>query len=402
MKKYLKLFFLFLFFSSNVLFSQWTLLNSPITSEKYLIDFHAADASNIYGIYMGSNSYYGGDGIIMTSNGGITWNKIGYGEGGFASNFYFLSISPVSAKTVYVGGWTESYTNVFYKTTDGGTTWNKLSFELTSVSPPTSIIHFFDEQNGLIIGGIRDSYLEIYTTTNGGSSWARVAQTSIPVLRTDEKSMQIQIWAGKGNSFWFLTSYGRMYRSTNKGNTWAVGEQKLSRTGRGNPMIAFQDETTGLFAGDYLYRTSNGGETWSTLNFLSDFIPNSICFIPGTTSTYVASSDDGGVIHKLGSAFTIDGGNNWILVDKLKRGKLAFASLTNGWTGVGNSIYKWAGTFSGAEDNDSSLPQCFELNQNYPNPFNPETVIRYQLPVAGYVTLKVFDVLGKEICGSCK
>jgi hypothetical protein len=37
------------------------------------------------------------------------------------------------------------------------------------------------------------------------------------------------------------------------------------------------------------------------------------------------------------------------------------------------------------------------LQQNYPNPFNPNTVISYQLPVSGNVTLKVFDILGNEL-----
>ena len=42
-------------------------------------------------------------------------------------------------------------------------------------------------------------------------------------------------------------------------------------------------------------------------------------------------------------------------------------------------------------------PQLFKLYQNYPNPFNPSTFIGYQLPASDFVTLKVYDVLGKEI-----
>lgn len=47
--------------------------------------------------------------------------------------------------------------------------------------------------------------------------------------------------------------------------------------------------------------------------------------------------------------------------------------------------------------NNNFAPNDFVLYQNYPNPFNPSTVISYRSPVIGFVTLKVYDVLGNEI-----
>ena len=47
--------------------------------------------------------------------------------------------------------------------------------------------------------------------------------------------------------------------------------------------------------------------------------------------------------------------------------------------------------------NTNNIPVNYSLNQNYPNPFNPSTKISYQIPKSGYVTLKVFNALGKEV-----
>ncbi|MEW5799779.1 MAG: T9SS type A sorting domain-containing protein [Bacteroidota bacterium] len=44
-----------------------------------------------------------------------------------------------------------------------------------------------------------------------------------------------------------------------------------------------------------------------------------------------------------------------------------------------------------------SPPEKFELFQNYPNPFNPSTMISYQLPMNSFVTLKVYDAIGREV-----
>ena len=52
---------------------------------------------------------------------------------------------------------------------------------------------------------------------------------------------------------------------------------------------------------------------------------------------------------------------------------------------------------TGIADDELNSPSMFELEQNYPNPFNPSTKISWQSPVSSWQTLKIYDVLGKEV-----
>ncbi|RPI04615.1 MAG: T9SS C-terminal target domain-containing protein [Ignavibacteriae bacterium] len=71
------------------------------------------------------------------------------------------------------------------------------------------------------------------------------------------------------------------------------------------------------------------------------------------------------------------GGWGWLMVDEIR--------ITNATTGI-----------TGVENN-AALPNNFHLAQNFPNPFNPSTKITFTLPQSANTSLKVFDVIGREI-----
>jgi hypothetical protein len=65
--------------------------------------------------------------------------------------------------------------------------------------------------------------------------------------------------------------------------------------------------------------------------------------------------------------------------------------------GAGIELIAIEQAVTGVASNSQNLPAHFELCQNYPNPFNPKTVISYQLSVMSSISLKVYDITGKEV-----
>jgi hypothetical protein len=78
------------------------------------------------------------------------------------------------------------------------------------------------------------------------------------------------------------------------------------------------------------------------------------------------------------------------------------AGVTNrGWRPLFKSVVEWVknngGTITGVGINPGMIADKFVLSQNYPNPFNPTTKINFSIPTNGFVTMKIFDVAGKEV-----
>ena len=73
-------------------------------------------------------------------------------------------------------------------------------------------------------------------------------------------------------------------------------------------------------------------------------------------------------------------------------------SQTSGTIQLNSIYYSWVtSTPVGVQEQRAGLPNTFMLEQNYPNPFNPSTMISYHLPVNSNVSVRIFDMLGREI-----
>ncbi|MER3522964.1 MAG: hypothetical protein C4326_02580 [Ignavibacteria bacterium] len=102
---------------------------------------------------------------------------------------------------------------------------------------------------------------------------------------------------------------------------------------------------------------------------------------------------------------TTDGGQTW-LQDWVETAPymfdlslLAYANTLHAWAvGFSGSVFKHESPLTGVvEERTEPTPRDIALYQNYPNPFNPTTIIKFQLPSSSFVSLKVYDVLGREV-----
>ena len=142
-----------------------------------------------------------------------------------------------------------------------------------------------------------------------------------------------------------------------------------------------------------VYKTTNG-TFWDTLsiptrsytNYGIDMISPSAGYIVGSSGTAFSTTDGG-------ATWTQSNTNGATMYNVfMTPDTKAFAVGSTGYIFKNNNILTGISGNQGAE-----LPLKYTLEQNYPNPFNPTTTIKFALPKAGLVTLKIYDVAGREV-----
>jgi hypothetical protein len=160
--------------------------------------------------------------------------------------------------------------------------------------------------------------------------------------------------------------------------------------------VFFTDSNNGWAVGfgGVILNTTNGGTSW---HFQNSGITSHLY------SVHFSNADIGWTA---GSAVlkTVNGGQNWFTQTVPFGGNdLFFIDTNKGWlVGYAGKILKTidgGGVVSVNENVSNHFRHTvnFLLLQNYPNPFNPITKINYQIPKLSFVTMKVYDVLGKEV-----
>ncbi|HEX2868205.1 MAG TPA: T9SS type A sorting domain-containing protein [Ignavibacteriales bacterium] len=91
-----------------------------------------------------------------------------------------------------------------------------------------------------------------------------------------------------------------------------------------------------------------------------------------------------------------DSTKSWVTVDNAKI-NTAKNTVTFSQNIVSSYVILSAETATGVELIKNFTPESYTLTQNYPNPFNPSTFITYEIPKAGIVTLKIYDILGRQV-----
>ena len=287
--------------------------------------------------------------LSKTTDGGKNWSAVI--PDSIATSYVHYGVFFLNENYGFSVGKFATNVDFIYKTTDGGSSWD---LKTSVIVGTLRHIAFANENIGVAVG---DKLKSVYTT-DGGTTWNASTFDSIP---TGDESVSIRKVEFKDENNVTAIGEGIILNSTNGGMNWSfVSAPNLSETLTG---LSFKDSLNGWTVGTNssspksigLYQTTDGGATWNNM-------ADSSLFNPSTDYVYGISINENGA---------------W-----------ACGNSSNIFTNA---------SITSVEEEQQLIPESISLYQNYPNPFNPSTRISYNLPQASFVTIKIYDILGREV-----
>ncbi|MDD5362392.1 MAG: T9SS type A sorting domain-containing protein [Ignavibacteria bacterium] len=350
--------------------------------------------------------------LLISSGTSAQWVQLSNGMG---TNRVVTSLT-YNGNYLFAGTYSGVYRNV-------NDTWSRIGLTNKSVTALASI-------SGNIFAGLSDSGL--FVSTNSGFNWT---QTSLGVTG-------ISYLYANGNNLYAVTNQYCLAVSSNNGNNWtylltnelintvAASVNKIcvgcldkimvsSNNGANwnstdvyNTVLSVAIKGNYIFAGvgsNGLYVSTNNGIQWQT--YATD-ISTILAFCVSGNNLFVGKSDYPQIA--AGTYLTTDNGHNWINLNQGFYGLPAiscllivndyiYAGAKNNYTDY-NAVWKRPiSEIIGIQSISTEIHTKYSISQNYPNPFNPSTKIKFSIPENrklktdnSVVTLKVYDILGKE------
>jgi photosystem II stability/assembly factor-like uncharacterized protein len=372
----------------------------------------------------GTNTYLGTNaaGVFKSTDFGESWFPINNGITAADVNSIYFDNEGI----LYSANWS----NGFQKSTDMGETWTVINNGLTN-SYALSIIA---DDNGNLIGGTEEG---TFKSTDKGENW-------LPTSNVGSNFM-FRLYKDNNNRIYAADFYTGFYRTSDLGLSW----QRIDKNFANTRIRGFAvDSSNNLYAGTLdgrIYKSTNDGINWQQIRSHSgssivriEVSPNGNIFAATSGEGILRSTDNGN------SWIPVNSGIGWLNAGPLginKKGEIFTATTEEKVYYSNNNGMSWQNYTSNLNmtairtiifDKDDNLylatnesvwrsnPDSvttvvksedkvyqFALMQNYPNPFNPVTKIKYAVPsslssqeragVRSFVTLKIYDILGKEV-----
>lgn len=283
--------------------------------------------------------------IRYTSDGGESW-----GESTLPDNYNVFSFALPSPGNYFAGAFSSSpFGGNLFHSTDGGATWTIVSNGLPVNELYVTSVDFADVTHGFVTG-LFNNLAAIYSTSDGGQSWTKVDQTDITSYIGDME------WLDENTGIAAVpNSDNGIYRTVDGGKHWT----KVSENGARH-LTRYQDDRIGALDtySTFFQESTDDGLSWTS--YSPPFSSNT----PGFTGTVesIQATEDG---------YIIGGAGNRLLVAD---------------AGIINSI---------PQANNPSSPNSLSV---IPNPVNEHSVIRIELKIGAYVTLRLYDAQGRMIC----